>query len=170
LIMGDKRIAGGTVYRSPAFKRFWDGFYDSVENMRRSIEILRGSSAIDLPTLEYGRFQPILAPLDKDWPVGGLRLYMKEMGTARLNLTDQPNDVALSEDEPDVTPLTKCALLDAALRKCFNSEPPIPMDVYVEEQDENSPNRDTHTIRLVSVPKRSFWRRLRAFFNVACEA
>jgi hypothetical protein len=74
---------------------------------------------------------------------------MREMGFARLQLTAQPNNLPLSRDEPGVIPLTRCALLDASLRKCFNSEPPIPMIIDVTQKQEGAPNPDQHDIKLV---------------------
>lgn len=48
-----------------------------------------------------------------------------------------------------MVPLTKLGLLDATVRKCFNSEPPIPMQVDIQEQPQDSPNAAQHDIRLV---------------------
>lgn len=139
-------IAGADVYRTDDFKKFWsDKYYGSVESMRAAIAKLKASRDIDLPTLEYGRYQPVLVPLD-EWPNDGGKVWAKELGLARLHLTDQPNEVPLFEGERP--PLTRCALLDAAIRKCFNSEPPIPMDVHVRQQDMNSPDKDIHTVDL----------------------
>lgn len=160
-------IAGGTVYMTAAFKNYWSQHYDSVENMRKSVETLKNSPAIHLPTLEYGRFQPILAPVEGQWP-GGLRLYMREMSSARVDLTAQPNSDALSRDEPDVKPLTRCALLDATLRKCFNSEPPIPMDVDVTQKAATDATRDVHSVKLVWTYKEGSDVPVRLHFTMIC--
>ena len=64
---------------------------------------------------------------------------MRKMGRARIQLSDQPNNIPLSRDEPNVIPLTRCALLDAAVRKCFNSEPPIPMLINVQQKPFDAP-------------------------------
>ena len=160
-------IAGGTVFMTSAFKNYWSQHYDSVENMRKSVETLKKSPAIHLPTLEYGRFQPILAPMDGQWP-GGLKLYMREMRAARVDLTAQPNDAARSRDEPNVKPLTRCALLDATLRKCFNSEPPIPMDVDVEQKAEAAADRDVHSVKLVWTYKEGSDVPVRLHFTMIC--
>jgi len=47
-----------------------------------------------------------------------------------------------------VVPLTKCGLLDASVRKCFNSDAADPMKIDVQEQPKDSPNATQHDIRL----------------------
>ena len=56
------------------------------------------------------------------------------------SLTAQANSKPLSKDQPDVVPLTKCALLDARVRKCFNSNPPICMQVNVTQKAKDAPD------------------------------
>jgi hypothetical protein len=146
--MSTIRIAGAD-YMTSQFNDFWKEFYDTKEKMEASVKILEASPYIHLPTLEYGRFQPILAPSDATWGKGGVRKYMEEMGTARLNLTAQKNEQDLPKDEADKPrPLTRCALLDTALRKCFNSKPPIPMTVSVAQKTYDDPTCDVHSIDL----------------------
>lgn len=48
-----------------------------------------------------------------------------------------------------MVPPTKCALLDASIRKCFNSEPPIPMKADIRQHQQDDANSDQHEIRLV---------------------
>jgi hypothetical protein len=139
--------AGMAVYQSPPFKNFWTQFCGTVDAMRRSIATLNGSQEIYLPALEYGQYQPILVPLE-NWVDFGSRSWAKEVGTARLNLTTQANTQPLSNDEPANVPLTRCALLDAALRKCFNSEPPIPIDNNVRQKRRDEAGADTHGIEV----------------------
>jgi hypothetical protein len=140
-------IAGLSVYMTRAFKDFWGDHYSTVPKMRKSVATLKASPKIDLPTLQYGQYQPVLAPLDQ-WEKFGSKYWAKEVGRARLHLTEQSNSQPLSRDEPHVVPLTRCALLDAALRKCFNSEPPIPIDVLVKQQPKDAPTARTHTLEL----------------------
>ncbi len=71
--------------------------------MIKSVAILKSSDAIDIETLEYGRYQPILSPRDK-WPSGSGKLWQREMGKARLDLATQPNSTSLSKDEPGIVP------------------------------------------------------------------
>lgn len=140
-------MAAMSVYASSAFKNFWSDYYSTVPKMRKSVAILKASPRIHLPALEYGQYQPVLVPLAK-WENFGSKYWAKEVGRARLDLTKQPNSQPLSNDEPDVIPLTRCALLDAAIRKCFNSEPPIPIDVLVKQQPKDAPTARTHTLEL----------------------
>jgi hypothetical protein len=138
-------IAG--MFTSAAFKGHMNQHYFPLENMRKSVAKLKASSNIYLPALEYGQYQPILAPLD-GWPKGSGSQWMKEMGMTRLDLTAQPNCEPLSNDEPDNIPLTRCALLDAAVRKCFNSDPPIPMLVDVAQKAQDESGSDVHSIKI----------------------
>lgn len=137
----------GVEFGRPAFKCFWEKYVGSEQSMRDSIEKLRKSPNIHLPTLEYGQYQPALVPL-ADWAHLDSALWAKNVGNARLSLTQQENDDPLSKDEPHVVPLTRCALLDAAIRKCFNSEPPIPINSSVSHQAKDSPNAKVHSIEL----------------------
>ncbi|WP_407193417.1 hypothetical protein [Bradyrhizobium sp. STM 3566] len=86
--------------------------YFPLENMQRSVDILKASSDIHLPTLEYGQYHLILTPADR-WPDGSAAYWHKEKGRARVDLSTQPNCTPLSNDEPGVIPLTRCDLLDA---------------------------------------------------------
>jgi hypothetical protein len=70
------------------------------------------------------------------------------VGRARVQLCAQPNTRPVSDDDPAV-PLTKCALLDACVRKCFNSEPPICMQVNVTQKGKDDPDPTQHDILLV---------------------
>lgn len=145
--MAKARILGGTVFRTPEFKAFWMKHLGSVDAMRKSIETLKASPYIYVPALEYGRYQPILEKLD-NWPDDSGRLWIKDMGIARVHLADQPNTTPLSKDQPDVVPLTRLALLDATIRKCFNSDPPIPIEIYADERQETVAGGKTHTVEL----------------------
>jgi hypothetical protein len=139
--------AGVSVYQGAPFKNFWSQFCGSVDAMRRSIDTLKGSQDIFLPALEYGQYQPVLVPL-QNWVDFGSQQWVKEVGKARLDLTAQPNTQALSNDEPANVPLTRCALIDAAVRKCFNSEPPIPIDNNVRQKKKDEANADLHAIEV----------------------
>ena len=114
-------MMGGRVYESGEFKNAMDSNYYPLENMQQSVEKLTNSQNIDIATMEFGQYQPILAPAEIN--PNGPKAWLKHVGFARVHLTDMPNTTPLSRDEPDVVPLTKCALLDASVRKCFNSTP-----------------------------------------------
>jgi hypothetical protein len=89
----------------------------------------------------------ILTPASS-WPQGSAKYWHKEKGRARLDLSTQPNTVPLSRDEPGVIPLTRCDLLDACVRKCFNSEPPIPMKTNIITHAPSDAYAHRHEIRL----------------------
>src|SRR4030088_1682102 len=137
----------GAVYKNPSFKDKINIHSHSVDAMRNSIDILKKSCKVNLATMEFGQYQPILAPKDVN-PVGA-KTWLENVGYARLQLSAQPNDRPLSKDEPAVIPLTKCALLDASIRKCFNSNPPIPMQIDVTQKPNTAPDWDKHDILLV---------------------
>jgi hypothetical protein len=139
-------MMGARAYETSAFKSAMDSHYYPLENMQRSVEILTNSQNIDIATMQFGQYQPILAP-DQVSP-NGPKAWLKHVGFARVHLTDMPNTTPLSRDEPDVVPLTKCALLDASIRKCFNSTPPICMQVNVIQKGKNSADPDLHDILL----------------------
>ena len=141
--MSQLNIFGGKTYNNPGFKAEMNKHYATVDDMRRSLAKLRASDQIDVPTLQFGQYQPILAAR----AVGPT--WMREMGFARVQLSAQANTTALSKDESGVVPLTKCDLLDACVRKCFNSEPPIPMVIDVTEKKANSKDASLHDIELV---------------------
>jgi hypothetical protein len=138
----------GMIYDNQDYKDLMNANCYPLENMKRSVARLKASKQIDIETMEYGQYQPILSPLD-EWPNGSGKVWFKALGRARLALAAQPNTAALSNDERVVVPPTKCALLDASIRKCFNSEPPIPMKADIRSHQENDANSDQHEIRLV---------------------
>src|ERR1700759_3156327 len=79
-------MAAMAIYQGAPFKNFWSQFCGSVDAMRRSIDTLNASPDIDVPTLEYGQYQPILVPL-QNWVDFGSQHWAKETGGARLHLT-----------------------------------------------------------------------------------
>ncbi len=145
--MSQAKFFGGAIYNNPEFKALMNSLYNPLDNMKASVAKLKASGLVDMDTMEYGQYQPVLAARD-GWPRGGGAFWLREMGRARLDLSNQPNSVPLSNDEAGVVPLTRCALLDASIRKCFNSDPPICMDVDITEHKQDDPNSDTHEIRL----------------------
>ena len=147
--MPNIQIFSGITYNNPAFKAEMNKHYATVDAMRASIKILQDSGQIDLPTMLYGQYQPILAPSAVSVRTGTNQGWLRDMGCARMQLSRQSNTTPLSLDEPDIVPLTKCDLLDASLRKCFNSEPPIPITIDVAEKKHNSPDPGIHDVKLV---------------------
>ncbi|PIS99933.1 hypothetical protein TSA1_03545 [Bradyrhizobium nitroreducens] len=138
----------GGIYDDQNYKNLMNANYYPLENMKKSVARLKASKQIDIETMEYGQYQPILSPLET-WPNGSGKVWFKALGHARLQLTAQPNTTPLSNDERVVVPPTKCALLDASIRKCFNSEPPIPMKADITQHQQDDVNSDQHEIRLV---------------------
>ena len=123
-----------------------DSNYYPLDNMKKSVATLKNSNNIDIETMEFGQYQPILAPTEIN--PSGPKFWLQNVGHARVQLTAQPNNEPLSKDEPDVVPLTKCALLDACVRKCFNSDPPICMQVNVTQKAKDDPDPTLHDILL----------------------
>jgi hypothetical protein len=138
---------GGRAYTGQQFKDLMNSNYYPLENMVSSVGKLKASEDIDLPTLEYGQYHLILNPKET-WPDNSAQYWHKEKGRARVDLSTQPNTTPLSNDEPGVIPLTRCALLDACVRKCFNSEPPIPMKTDIVTHAESDAYAHRHEIRL----------------------
>ncbi len=138
---------GSRPYTTAAFRNLMNSNYYPLANMKKSVAKLKASAHIDLPTLEYGQYHLILTPASK-WPQGSAKHWHKEKGRVRVDLAAQPNTTPLSKDEPEIVPLTRCALLDASVRKCFNSEPPIPMKTHIMTHEATDPGADTHEIRL----------------------
>lgn len=133
-------------YETTQFKQAMDSNYFPLDNMKRSVATLKNSNSIDIETMEFGQYQPILAPASIS--PNGPKAWLKNVGFARVDLTAQPNTKPLSTDQTDVIPLTKCALLDACVRKCFNSDPPICMQVNVTQKAKDSPDPGLHDILL----------------------
>jgi hypothetical protein len=142
---------GGMCFNNRGFKDFMNNFYNPAENMKRTVDFLKAKN-LDLTTIEWGDYQPILAqpqswptlcPPDHPWSWADFKDW------ARADLSAEVNSAPLSQDEPDVIPPTKCALLDAAVRKCFNSIPPIPIKLDITDKLQGSPNADKHAIDLV---------------------
>ena len=138
---------GSRPYTTASFRNLMNSNYYPLANMKKSVAKLKASAHIDLPTVEYGQYHLILTPASK-WPQGSAKYWHKEKGRVRVDLAAQPNTTPLSRDEPDVVPLTRCSLLDACVRKCFNSEPPIPMKTNIITHEAADPGADTHEIRL----------------------
>ena len=138
-------MMGGKVYETPDFKQAMDSNYFPLESMQKSVDILKNSPNIDIETMEFGQYQPILAPT----PINqnGPKYWLQNMGRARIQLNAQTNTQQVCKDDPTV-PLTKCALLDACVRKCFNSAPPICMQVNVTQKAKDSPDPTLHDIIL----------------------
>jgi len=139
-------MMAGKVYESSEFKTAMDSNYFPLDKMKQSVTTLTGSNNIDIATMEFGQYQPILAPANIN--PNGPKAWLKHVGSARVSLTAQANTKPLSKDQPDVIPLTKCALLDASIRKCFNSDPPICMQVNVTQKAKDSADPTLHDILL----------------------
>ena len=139
-------MMGGKVYETSSFKQAMDSNYYPLTSMQKSVDILKNSPNIDIATMEFGQYQPILAPT----PINqkGPKFWLQNMGRARIQLNAQANTDPVSLDDPTV-PLTKCARLDACVRKCFNSDPPICMQVNVTQKSKDDPDPMLHDILLV---------------------
>ena len=137
----------GSDYAEPVFKRLMNARYGSEDALRQSVADLdKRPYEIDRSTMEYGQYQPILVPFDQ-WPSGAAEKWRSVVGEMRIHLMEQDNKEGLPE-ETGRAPMTRCGLLDAAIRKCFNSTPPIPFAIDVCQQEQGSENEKTHTIML----------------------
>jgi hypothetical protein len=139
-------MMSGKVYETQTFKKSMDSHYFPLDSMKESVAKLKSSDNIDIETMEFGQYQPILAPAEIN--PKGPKAWLKHVGFARVQLTALPNTTPLSKDEPNVIPLTKCALMDASVRKCFNTDPPICMQVNVTQKAKDSPDPNLHDIVL----------------------
>src|SRR3954447_1836059 len=139
-------MMGAKVYETSSFKQAMDSNYYPLESMKKSVDILKNSQNIDIETMEFGQYQPILAP--QQISPNGPKTWLQNVGRARVQLNAQPSSRAVSKDDPAV-PLTKCGLLDACVRKCFNSQPkPICMQVNVTQKAKDAPDPTLHDIIL----------------------
>jgi hypothetical protein len=138
-------MMGAKVYETASFKTAMDSHYYPLESMKNSVSILKNSANIDIGTMEFGQYQPILAPQQIN--PSGPKTWLQNVGLARIQLNAQPNDQQVSKDDPAV-PLTKCARLDACVRKCFNSDPPICMQVNVTQKAKDARDPTLHDIIL----------------------
>jgi hypothetical protein len=142
-------MMGAKVYEAAGFKQAMDSHYYPLDNMKKSVAFLKNREDIDIATMLFGQYQPLLAPeavqADKT-----PKFWWQEMGGARMSLAKQPNDQPVVDYAKEkVVPLTRCDLLDACVRMCFNSEPdPICMNVNVTQKAQDDPNPDQHAIDL----------------------
>jgi hypothetical protein len=143
--MGTLTIAGGGLKGN--FFSLMNAQYSSVDSMKKNVAILDASRQIDRSKMEYGQYQSILVPSGQ-WPPEAAAVWSKTVEKMRKNLEGQLNNGPLSPDESTNKPETKCALLDAAIRKCFNSPTPIPFKVEVAQQAQNSADANMHFINL----------------------
>ena len=58
-------MMAGRVYETTTFKRSMDSNYFPLDNMKKSVAVLTNSQNIDIETMEFGQYQPILAPADE---------------------------------------------------------------------------------------------------------
>lgn len=145
--MATEHYRGMRTYKDPEFRHHINSFYYPLWNMEQSVHRLKQATKaglIDIETMEYGEYQPILSPLH-EWPNDKGSVWKKAVGFAKTSLDAQINTEPLSPDDPRVF-ATKGLRLNAAIQKCFNSHPPIPMLIDVDEKDIDDPHKDQHDI------------------------
>jgi hypothetical protein len=140
-------MMGGKVYETAGFKQAMDSNYYPLQNMIKTVDYLKNRDDIDIATMQFGQYQPLLAP-EAVQANKSPKFWWQQMGRARMSLTAQSNTDPVSENDPSV-PLTKCARLDACVRTCFNSDPPICMQVNVTQKGKDDPDPGEHDILLV---------------------
>ena len=57
-------MMGAKVYETNDFKQAMDSHYYPLANMKQSVAKLASSENIDIETMEFGQYQPILAPAE----------------------------------------------------------------------------------------------------------
>ena len=144
--MKQMMMFGAKTYNDQDFKNLMNSHYYPLENMTESVALLKASNRVDIATMEYGQYQPILSSLES-WPKGKGRYWLKEMGNARIQLNAQPNTTPLSNDEPNVIPLTRCALSTPAFASASTRAADLHEGRYYRTK-EDAPNCNNHEIRL----------------------
>ena len=136
---------GGVVFTNAAFIAYINNFYNPLSHMQNSKNALLAHK-LDLTKIKWGDYQEILSPLGI-WPgrSGGSWHVLRDQ--ARLDLSSLPNTQRLTRDDPTPYP-TRVDLLDAAVRKCFNSDPPIPMLIDINDKKAGDDNPLLHDIVL----------------------
>jgi len=137
---------GAIVYNNDDFKAHINHLYYPASNMEKSVDLLiKARGKPFLSKMKWGEYQLILSPM-ANWPGNTGKHWAASVAYARAGLARVSNADPLSTDEPRNVPKDKCSLLDAAIRKCFSSTPPIPMTIDVDQQ--NTANANTHGLRL----------------------
>ena len=75
-------MMSGRVYETVQFKQAMDSNYFPLDNMKRSVATLKNSNNIDIETMEFGQYQPILAPAEIN--PNGPKTWLKNVGHARV--------------------------------------------------------------------------------------
>jgi hypothetical protein len=132
-------------YADPAFLDAMNFNYTTGQ-MPESVKKLKEHGQLQLATMKWGDYQPILTPSHK-WPGKTYQLWQESMQAARDSLAKQTNKLPLSPGDAAV-PATKCDLADAAVRKCFNSEPPIQIIIDVLVKQASDPDPDLHDVKI----------------------
>ena len=140
-------MMGGKVYETSEFKQTMDSHYFPLEHMIASVDFLKNREDIDIATMQFGQYQPLLAP-EAVQANQTPKFWWREMGLARMSLARQSNTQPVYKGYKGFVPLTMCDRLDACVRLCFNSEPPICMNVNVTQKGKDDPNPGEHAIEL----------------------
>jgi len=140
-------MMGAKVYETSEFKQTMDSHYFPQARMLESVEFLKNREDIDIATMQFGQYQPLLAPVAVQANQSP-KFWWREVGLARMSLARQPNKEPVFKGDTGFVPLTMCDRLDASVRKCFNSDPPICMNVNVTQKAKDDPDPSEHAIEL----------------------
>ena len=150
--MAGFQLLSGFIY-DEKYKKMINSYLFPVEDGDWSVERIQVEMGADfLKTIKWGDYQAVLQSV-KSWPGKSGDLWQKSVDYARNDLTNIKNfenSSALDEEIPD----DKCALLDACVRKCFNTvapgqeKPGIPIVVDVKTRSPQDPLKDQHDIQL----------------------
>ena len=133
------------LYADPKFIKAMNKNY-TTSGIKESVRILKTHPSFSLTTMKWGEYQQILTPPNL-WPEKTYELWQQSMLEARDSLSMQRNSLQLSPTD-HVTPATKCDLADAAIRKCFNSVPPIQIIIAVEVKTAAAVDADAHDLKI----------------------
>ncbi len=143
----------GQFFIDPVFIALMNGNYFPAQKMRDSVaRLVRVFGAEWVKNVKWGDYQGHLVD-GAAWPGNARKFWSNSVQFARNDLAAQPNQSPVSRVDPAV-PADKCALLDACVRKCFNTalpgetEPGIPMMIDVRLKAFGEPADDRHDIWL----------------------
>lgn len=143
----------GMIYIDKKFQDLMNANYYPLQAMIQSVKKLRQQLGDGyVRDIKWGDYQPRLTSTVQ-WPTLAAEAWHVSVTRARTDLAGQPNHDTVSRDDPTV-PRDRCALLDACVRKCFNTtlpgqvDPGIPMYIDVRVRNPHDPAAAHHDIWL----------------------
>jgi hypothetical protein len=137
----EEQPRGYVTYRDPNFIDAQDTNY-KFENMPNTVAIIKKTFP-DLSKVQWGYYQELLD--QKGWTAKEKKGWNKARDHARASLGQQINTVALPDSSK---PKYKSDLLDEAVRRCFNANPPIAIKISVLTKHQTDSDASMHDIAL----------------------